>query len=354
MKKILVTGGMGFIGSTLIRELLLNNYIVLNIDMLTYASTKETLKDIENNKNYLFANVDIRNQSKLYNLFKKFCPNKVIHLAAESHVDKSIDSPKIFFETNVIGTFNLLDVASKYWNKNDNFKNFRFHHVSTDEVYGDLLDSKNLFTEKTSYRPSSPYAASKASSDHLVRAWHRTYNFPSIITNCSNNYGPYQFPEKFIPHMILSALHGKKLPVYGNGLQVRDWLNVNDHAKALIKVLRKGKVGETYNIGGLNEKTNIYVVKTICKFLEELAPDKPKGLKNYADLITLVKDRPGHDTRYAIDSSKIIRELDWKPIESFESGLYKTVKWYLENQKWWKKILLRSYNLKRIGLKGKK
>jgi dTDP-glucose 4,6-dehydratase len=353
MEKIIVTGGMGFIGSNLIRELILKNYIVLNIDIVTSSSTQDTLKDIKNHKNYFFAHVDIRNYAQLQNVIEEFLPDKIIHLAAESHVDNSIDSPKIFVETNIIGTFNILDISNKYWIKNKRSSNFLFHHVSTDEVYGDLVNSGDLFTEQTSYFPSSPYAASKASSDHLVRAWYRTYNFPSIVTNCSNNYGPYQFPEKFIPHMILNAMKGKSLPIYGNGLQVRDWLNVKDHAKALIKVLNNGKIGETYNIGGLNEKTNLHVVGTICKFLEELAPDKPQGVQNYNELITFVKDRPGHDTRYAIDASKIIKELDWRPIENFETGLYKTVKWYLENQEWWKKILDGPYNLQRVGLKKK-
>jgi len=353
MEKIIVTGGMGFIGSSLVRELILRNYKVLNIDVVTSSSLEDTLEKIENNQNYTFAKTDIRNYHQLENLIDNFSPDKIMHLAAESHVDSSIESPKIFFETNVMGTFNLLDVAYKYWNRIKKNSSFRFLHVSTDEVYGDLGNSKALFSENTCYSPSSPYAASKASSDHLVRAWCRTYNFPAIVTNCSNNYGPFQFPEKLIPHITLSALSGKILPVYGNGLQVRDWLHVKDHINALIEVVNKGKIGETYNIGGLNEKTNIYVVKTICKFLEELVPKKTNSVINYADLITFVKDRPGHDTRYAIDASKIMKELNWRPAESFESGLYKTVKWYLENQKWWKKILDKSYEIRRIGLENK-
>ena len=353
MEKIIVTGGMGFIGSSLVRELILRNYKVLNIDIVTSSSSEDTLKKIENNQNYTFAKIDIRNYHQLEYLIENFSPNKIMHLAAESHVDSSIESPKIFFETNVMGTFNLLDVAYKYWNRIKKNNSFRFLHVSTDEVYGDLGNSKKLFSENTCYSPSSPYAASKASSDHLVRAWCRTYNFPAIVTNCSNNYGPFQFPEKLIPHIILSALAGKVLPVYGNGLQVRDWLHVKDHINALIDVVNKGKIGETYNIGGLNEKTNIYVVKTICKFLGELVPKKTNSVINYADLITFVKDRPGHDTRYAIDASKIMKELNWRPAESFETGLYKTVKWYLENQKWWKKILNKSYEIRRIGLENK-
>ena len=350
MEKIIVTGGMGFIGSSLVSELILRNFKVLNIDIVTSSSTEDTLKDLKANPNYTFEKIDIRNYHQLKNIIKKFSPDKIINLAAESHVDSSIDSPKIFFETNVMGTFNLLDVAYKYWCANKNSINFRFLHVSTDEVYGDLGKSKILFSEKSCYSPSSPYSASKASSDHLVRAWYRTYNFPSIITNCSNNYGPYQFPEKLIPHMILSALEGKILPIYGDGLQVRDWLYVKDHINALIKVLINGKIGETYNIGGLNEKTNLYVVQTICEFLEELASNKPKDIKNYYDLARFVKDRPGHDTRYAIDASKIIKELKWRPRESFETGLYKTVRWYIDNKGWWKKILSKSYKLKRSGL----
>ena len=350
MKKIIVTGGMGFIGSALVRELISCNYKVLNIDSITYASTADTLKDLETNENYLFKKENIKNYSQLVKIFKDFCPNTVIHLAAETHVDRSIDTPINFLETNIIGTFNLLDISYKYWLENNKFSNFRFHHVSTDEVYGDLSNSDDLFTEETRYFPSSPYAASKASSDHLVRAWNRTYGLPTIISNCSNNYGPYQFPEKLIPHMILNAIQGKPLPIYGNGLQVRDWLYVNDHAKAIIKIFNKGKVGDTYNVGGLNQKSNIEVVENICEILENLMPSKPKGINKFQDLITFVKDRPGHDKRYAIDASKIINEIGWSPEENFDSGLQKSVKWYLDNSKWWKKILSGSYKLERIGI----
>ncbi len=350
MKKIIVTGGMGFIGSALVRELISCNYKVLNIDSITYAATADTLKDLETNENYLFIKENIKNYSQLVQIFKDFCPNTVIHLAAETHVDRSIDSPINFLETNIIGTFNLLDISYKYWVENNKFSNFRFHHVSTDEVYGDLSDTDDLFTEETRYFPSSPYAASKASSDHFVRAWNRTYGLPTIISNCSNNYGPYQFPEKLIPHIILNAIQGKSLPIYGNGSQIRDWLYVKDHAKAIIEIFSKGKVGHTYNVGGLNQKTNLEVVRNICEILENLVPTKPKGIEKYRDLITFVKDRPGHDKRYAIDASKITNEIGWSPEENFDSGLRKSVKWYLDNSKWWKKILSGSYKLERIGI----
>ena len=274
-----------------------------------------------------------------------------MHLAAESHVDRSIDGPAGFIETNISGTFNLLEAARKYYSGLDSSaqEQFRFHHISTDEVYGDLEGTDALFTEETSYAPSSPYSASKAASDHLVRAWGRTYGLPVVITNCSNNYGPYHFPEKLIPHVILKALQGKPLPIYGNGLQIRDWLYVEDHAKALIKVVTEGRIGETYNIGGHNEKTNLEVVQTICDLLEELAPDKPSGIDNYRDLIAFVKDRPGHDARYAIDASKIQRELGWVPEETFETGLRKTVRWYLNNKGWWERVLSGDYLLERLG-----
>jgi dTDP-glucose 4,6-dehydratase len=278
-------------------------------------------------------------------------PTFVMHLAAESHVDRSIDGPANFIDTNIIGTFNLLEAARSYYESlsNKDKKKFRFHHISTDEVYGDLEDTDDFFTENTPYAPSSPYSASKAASDHLVRAWGRTYGLPVIITNCSNNYGPYHFPEKLIPHVILNALHGKPLLVYGNGLQIRDWLYVEDHVKALIKVVTEGGIGETYNIGGQNEKTNLEVVETICDLLEELAPERPIGVKNYRDLITFVKDRPGHDVRYAIDSLKIKRELGWVPEETFATGLRKTVKWYLDNRQWWERVLSGAYRLERLG-----
>lgn len=335
--RILVTGGAGFIGSAVIRHIIQNtNHTVLNVDKLTYAGNLESLALVENNERYQFSHTDICNREALDHLFCEFSPDAVMHLAAESHVDRSISGPLDFIETNIIGTYQLLEATRKYWLSlsNDAKQKFRFHHISTDEVYGDLEGTTDLFTEKTSYSPSSPYSASKASSDHLVRAWHRTYGLPVIVTNCSNNYGPYHFPEKLIPLMILNALQAKALPVYGNGQQIRDWLFVEDHARALYKVVTEGVVGETYNIGGHNEKANIDVVHSICDLLEELAPNKPEGIQSYKDLITYVTDRPGHDIRYAIDASKIKNELGWAPEESFETGLRKTVEWYLNNQEW--------------------
>tara|TARA_B100000795_G_C22801863_1_gene442388 strand:- start:1306 stop:2382 length:1077 start_codon:yes stop_codon:yes gene_type:complete len=354
MKVLLVTGGAGFIGSNLIRYILKNfNFLVVNIDVLTYAGNLDSLSDIEANPQYRFEKCDIGDESRLEEIFDKYQPNIVMHLAAESHVDRSIKEPKKFLETNIIGTYSLLNRARIYFQRlNDEDKlNFRFHHISTDEVYGDLEGTEDLFLETTSYAPSSPYSASKASSDHLVRAWGRTYGLPIMITNCSNNYGPYHFPEKLIPHIILNALQGKLLPIYGDGLQVRDWLYVEDHAKALMKVVLEGKVGETYNIGGHNEKTNIEVVKAICEILEELVPEKPGSIANYHDLITFVDDRPGHDTRYAIDASKIKKELEWLPEETFESGLRKTIQWYLDNRVWWERVLSGEYSSERIGKK---
>ena len=294
---------------------------------------------------------NISDQIILKEVIHKHRPDKIMHLAAESHVDRSIDNPTDFISTNIIGTFNLLEAARDYFDSLNNAKKqeFRFHHISTDEVYGDLDEADNFFTEQTPYSPSSPYSASKASSDHLVRAWNRTYGLPVIITNCSNNYGPRHFPEKLIPHIILSAIHGKPLPIYGNGQQVRDWLYVEDHVKALIKVVTEGAVGETYNIGGRNEKSNLEVVESICELLEELTQEKPTGVNNYRDLITFVKDRPGHDVRYAIDASKIERELNCVPEETFESGLRKTVQWYLDNRKWWERVLSGAYRLERLG-----
>ncbi|WP_104499762.1 dTDP-glucose 4,6-dehydratase [Acinetobacter indicus] len=335
--KILVTGGAGFIGSAVIRHIIQNTeHQVLNVDKLTYAGNLESLISVADSQRYQFSQTDICDRAALEHLFQTFKPDAVMHLAAESHVDRSISGPFAFIETNIIGTYQLLEAARNYWlNLPKELKNkFRFHHISTDEVYGDLEGTADLFTETTSYSPSSPYSASKASSDHLVRAWHRTYGLPVVVTNCSNNYGPYHFPEKLIPLMILNALQGKPLPIYGNGQQIRDWLFVEDHARALYKVVTEGAVGETYNIGGHNEKANIEVVHAICTLLEELAPNKPEGVQQYKELITYVTDRPGHDVRYAIDASKIKKELGWEPAESFESGLRKTVEWYLSNQEW--------------------
>jgi len=351
-KTILVTGGAGFIGSAVIRNILSStDFTVVNIDKLTYAGNVDSIPDADSNKRYHLEIIDICDKSAIEAVFEKYKPNAVMHLAAESHVDRSIDSPDEFMQTNIIGTFNLLVAARSYFQTldDDAKSTFRFHHISTDEVYGDLEGVDDLFTEQTSYAPSSPYSASKASSDHLVRAWGRTYGLPTIITNCSNNYGPYHFPEKLIPHVILNAISGQPLPIYGDGSQIRDWLYVEDHAQALLQVVSQGEVGETYNIGGHNEKKNIEVVEAICDFLEELAPIKPKGVSNYRDLITFVKDRPGHDARYAIDASKIERELGWVPEESFETGLRKTVKWYLENKQWWERVLSGAYRLERIG-----
>ncbi|MBF4256163.1 dTDP-glucose 4,6-dehydratase [Vibrio anguillarum] len=350
--KILVTGGAGFIGSAVVRHIINDtNDSVVNLDKLTYAGNLESLESVAASERYAFEQVDICDRAELDRVFALHQPDAVMHLAAESHVDRSIDGPVAFIETNIVGTYTLLEAAREYWNTlNDTSKQaFRFHHISTDEVYGDLDGTDDLFTETTSYKPSSPYSASKASSDHLVRAWLRTYGLPTMVTNCSNNYGPFHFPEKLIPLMILNALEGKVLPVYGNGMQIRDWLFVEDHARALYKAVTEGKVGETYNIGGHNEKANIEVVKTICALLEELAPNKPAGVAHYQDLITYVKDRPGHDVRYAIDASKIERELGWKPHETFESGIRKTVEWYLNNKVWSDRVLDGSYSRERLG-----
>lgn len=339
--KILVTGGAGFIGSAVVRHIIQNtDNSVLNVDKLTYAGNLESLAKVADNSRYQFSQTDICDRAALDQLFETFQPDAVMHLAAESHVDRSITGPAAFIETNIIGTYQLLEAARHYWNglAEDKKAEFRFHHISTDEVYGDLEGTEDLFLETTPYAPSSPYSASKASSDHLVRAWHRTYGLPVVLTNCSNNYGPYHFPEKLIPLVILNALAGKPLPVYGNGAQIRDWLYVEDHARALYKVVTEAEVGETYNIGGHNEQQNIDVVKAICNLLEELAPNKPEGIANYHDLITYVKDRPGHDLRYAIDASKIKKDLGWVPVETFESGLRKTVEWYLANREWVKHV----------------
>lgn len=349
--KILVTGGAGFIGSAVIRNIIKNTQDeVLNIDKLTYAGNLESLTEVDESNRYQFKQIDICNENELVSAFNEFKPDLVMHLAAESHVDRSIDGPAEFITTNIVGTYTLLEVARKYWMQLDEIAKakFKFHHISTDEVYGDLEGTTDLFTETTSYAPSSPYSASKASSDHLVRAWHRTYGLPTIVTNCSNNYGPYHFPEKLIPLVILNALDGKSLPIYGKGDQIRDWLFVEDHARALYKVVTEGKVGETYNIGGHNEKQNIEVVKIICKILDELTPQKNQ--QPYESLITFVKDRPGHDLRYAIDATKIANDLGWKPEETFETGIRKTVEWYLNNLEWCRRVQDGSYQRERLGV----
>jgi dTDP-glucose 4,6-dehydratase len=353
--KLLITGGAGFIGSAVIRHLINDtNYTVLNIDALTYAGNLDSIP-CSDHERYQFTQVDICNSVALEQVFNRFQPDAVMHLAAESHVDRSIDGPAEFIQTNIVGTYNMLEASRKHWSSLDGAdkEKFRFHHISTDEVYGDL-GPKGLFTEETSYEPSSPYSASKASSDHLVRAWQRTYGLPTLITNCSNNYGPYHFPEKLVPLIILNALAGKVLPVYGDGSQIRDWLYVEDHARALVKVVTEGEVGETYNIGGHNERKNIDVVKTICSILEELVSDNEharsaENPKGFESLIAYVTDRPGHDVRYAIDASKIERELGWAPIETFESGIRKTVEWFLNNETWWQRVLDGSYQGERLG-----
>jgi dTDP-glucose 4,6-dehydratase len=352
-KKILITGGAGFIGSAVIRHIINNtDHSVVNVDKLTYAGNLESLTFIENNARYAFEQVDICDANEIKRVFNDHQPDIVMHLAAESHVDRSIDGPGEFIQTNIVGTYILLEEARDYWsNLDSDMKNsFRFHHVSTDEVYGDLEGTDDLFTEETSYAPSSPYSAAKASSDHLVRAWQRTFKLPTLITNCSNNYGPYQFPEKLIPLIILNALEGKDLPIYGNGKQIRDWLYVDDHARALLHVALTGKVSETYNIGGHNELQNIDVVKTICSILDELIPSKLNGIKQYEQLITYVADRAGHDARYAIDATKISNELNWTPDETFATGIKKTIQWYLDNKTWCEHVQDGSYQGERLGV----
>lgn len=349
--KILVTGGAGFIGSAVIRYIIKNtDNRVLNVDKLTYAGNLESLIDVENDSKYCFKQIDICDSVAIEQTFNDFQPDLIMHLAAESHVDRSIDGPAEFIHTNIVGTYTLLEAARKYWQKLDDNKKtaFRFHHISTDEVYGDLEGTTDLFTETTPYAPSSPYSASKASSDHLVRAWYRTYGLPVIVTNCSNNYGPYHFPEKLIPLMILNALDSKDLPIYGKGDQIRDWLYVEDHARALYKVVTEGTIGETYNIGGHNEKQNIEVVKAICQILDELKPQS--NGESYKSLITFVKDRPGHDLRYAIDANKIKENLGWTPEETFDSGIRKTVEWYLNNLEWCRRVQDGSYQRERLGV----
>ena len=350
--KIIVTGGAGFIGSAVIRHIIKNtDDEVLNVDKLTYAGNLESLAEIEDDSRYGFKQIDICDAEAIEQVFNDFQPDLIMHLAAESHVDRSIDGPAEFINTNIVGTYTLLEAARKYWQALDEEKksNFKFHHISTDEVYGDLEGTTHLFTETTPYAPSSPYSASKASSDHLVRAWYRTYGLPIVITNCSNNYGPYHFPEKLIPLVILNALEGKPLPIYGRGNQIRDWLYVEDHARALYKVVTVGAIGETYNIGGHNEKQNIEVVKMICQILDKLKPQS--NGQPYESLITFVKDRPGHDMRYAIDATKIKNDLGWTPEETFDTGIRKTVEWYLNNLEWCQRVQDGSYQRERLGVK---
>lgn len=355
MRRILVTGGAGFIGSAVVRHIIQNTQdAVVVVDKLTYAGNLASLAPVADDPRFAFEQVDICDRDALNTVFATHKPDVVMHLAAESHVDRSIDGPAVFIETNIVGTYNLLETSRAWWSglAAEQKAAFRFHHISTDEVYGDLHSMDDFFTETTPYAPSSPYSASKASSDHLVRAWQRTYGLPTLVTNCSNNYGPYHFPEKLIPLMILNAIAGKPLPVYGDGQQIRDWLYVEDHARALYLVATEGTPGETWNIGGHNERKNLDVVTTICDLLEELVPVKPQGVQQYRDLITRVPDRPGHDLRYAIDASKIERELGWAPQETFESGIRKTIEWYLANEGWWKQVLDGSYQGERLGLKG--
>ncbi|ARD39941.1 dTDP-glucose 4,6-dehydratase [Edwardsiella ictaluri] len=353
VRRILVTGGAGFIGSAVVRHIIMDTTdSVVVVDKLTYAGNLASLAPVADSDRYAFERADIGDRAAMDRILAQYRPDAIMHLAAESHVDRSIDGPADFIQTNIVGTYTLLEATRGYWSALPVALRaaFRFHHISTDEVYGDLHDPQALFREDTPYAPSSPYSASKAASDHLVRAWLRTYGLPTLITNCSNNYGPYHFPEKLIPLTIINALAAKPLPVYGNGLQVRDWLYVEDHARALYRVLTTGRVGETYNIGGHNERRNIDVVTTLCALLQEMVPEKPVGVRHFADLITYVADRPGHDVRYAIDAAKIERELGWRPQETFESGIRKTVAWYLANERWWRAVMDGSYAGERLGL----
>jgi len=347
---LFVTGGAGFIGSAVIRQAIEEGRKVVNIDCLTYAANLENLTSLSASPLYKFEAVNINDMVAVTELFKTYKPEAIMHLAAESHVDRSIDGPTAFIETNIIGTFNLLAASKLYWETltGDAKNSFRFHHVSTDEVYGDLSETDPAFTETTAYDPSSPYSASKAASDHLVRAWHRTYKLPIVITNCSNNYGPYQFPEKLIPVVILKCLNGEAIPVYGKGDNIRDWLYVDDHADALLTVLDKGALGQTYNIGGNNERRNIDLVRTICRIMDDIAPRSDKA--DHDSMITFVTDRPGHDRRYAINATKIKQELGWEPSVSFDEGFETTVRWYIDNRAWWEPLLSRDKVGSRIGL----
>jgi dTDP-glucose 4,6-dehydratase len=345
--KILVTGGLGFIGSAVVRLSIMRGHSVVNVDSMTYAACLANVSSVSDHSNYFFEKIDINDRTEVDEVFKKYLPDAVMHLAAESHVDRSIDSPGEFMQTNVLGTFNMLEAARRYWHSQGKPKSFRFHHVSTDEVYGTLPNDPSIrFTEDTPYDPRSPYSASKASSDHLVRSWHETYGLPVVLTNCSNNYGPYHFPEKLVPVIILNALAGKPLPIYGNGSNIRDWLYVEDHAEALLLVLARATVGRSYNIGGENECTNLELVQTLCKILDRLRP-RPKG--SYVELIKFVKDRPGHDARYAIDPSRIKDELNWRPSVTVGEGLEKTVQWYLNNEDWWRPLSERPSFNQRLG-----
>ena len=351
-KKILITGGAGFIGSAMIRYLIKNTKNrVHNIDALTYSGNLNSLSEVSSSSRYQFSNINILDYSSILRILEEYKPEIIINFAAESHVDKSIDAPSVFFETNVMGTLNLLKAVLNFYKKNytDTSSSFKFHHISTDEVFGDIHPDDEPVNETRSYNPSSPYAASKASSDHIVRAFHRTYNLPITISNCSNNYGPFHFPEKLIPHIIISCLQVKQLPIYGDGMQIRDWLHVDDHVEAIMKIIQDGKIGETYNIGGDNEKTNLYVVNRICEILDEKILEKPEKIDSFKDLIYFSDDRPGHDKRYAINSKKIQNDLSWKPLVDFDQGLINTIDWYMTNTDWWENILSGDYILKRQG-----